>query len=188
MTMRGGDEATGGRGDIGRTVPQSPTPSVSPSPTSDEKPQTARLRRIESADFEKLYALDQLCFEPAIAYSRQELRRFLSLPTAQGVVAEQEGALAGFSIGYVAPGPRAHVVTLDIHPRRRRHGLGRALLKELLRRLGQAGAREAVLEVDTKNAGAIAFYERFGFRKRRRLPDYYAPGRPAWEMSRELKV
>ena len=39
------------------------------------------LREILPSDFESLYRLDQICFEPGIAYSREELRRFLGIPT-----------------------------------------------------------------------------------------------------------
>jgi ribosomal protein S18 acetylase RimI-like enzyme len=48
-------------------------------------------------------------------------------------------------------------------------------------------ARKAVLrfrlEVDARNVPAIAFYESFGFRESRRLPDYYGDGREGIEMT-----
>jgi [ribosomal protein S18]-alanine N-acetyltransferase len=145
------------------------------------------LREILPSDFEALYRLDQICFEPGIAYSRGELRRFLELPTADGLVAELDGRLAGFAIGYLAREGAAHVVTLDVHPSFRRRRLGQALLEELLSRFVRAGAREARLEVSTENAGAIAFYRRLGFRRRRRIPGYYGRGRDALEMERFLR-
>ena len=49
------------------------------------------LRDFRMGDFEAVYRLDQACFEPGIAYARSELRRFLSLSTAQTVVAEAAG-------------------------------------------------------------------------------------------------
>ena len=133
-----------------------------------------------------MYRLDQVCFEPGIAYSREELARFLSIPSAEGVVAEDGGVIAGFAIGYLARGRAAHVVTLDVHPDRRREGLGRALLEDLLARFSTAGARQARLEVSTENAGAIAFYEELGFLRRRLIRDYYSPGRDAYEMGKPL--
>lgn len=127
--------------------------------------------------------MDQLCFEPGIAYSREDLARFLGIPSAQGVVAEQAGTIGGFAIGYLAGRRVAHVVTLDVHPERRRQGLGRDLLEELLSRFAEAGAREARLEVSVENTGAISFYRHLGFRRRRELRHYYGPGRHAYEMS-----
>lgn len=146
------------------------------------------LREILPSDFEELYRLDQVCFEPGIAYSRGVLRRFLGIPTADGLVAELDGTIAGFAIGYLTREGVARVVTLDVHPSFRRRSLGKALLEELLSRLGRAGAREARLEVSTENAGAIAFYRKLGFRRRRRIPDYYGRGRDALEMRKESEI
>jgi ribosomal-protein-alanine N-acetyltransferase len=149
------------------------------------------LRSIRPDDLEALFRLDQLCFEPGIAYSREELLTFLELPTAQGMVAEVksdgDGRLAGFAIGALADRQTGHVITLDVAPQFRRRGVGRALLAELLSRLTRAGAHRAILEVDVGNAAAIAFYRRFGFRSRRRIPDYYAPGRAALKMESFLE-
>jgi ribosomal-protein-alanine N-acetyltransferase len=144
------------------------------------------VREVIPADLEALYLLDQVCFEPGIAYSRGELRRFLAIATARGVVAEDDGALAGFAIGYLSGRRTAHVVTLDVRPGHRRTGLGRTLLEELLARLIGAGATRGRLEVSTENAGAIAFYEKLGFQTTHRLPDYYGPGRHAYEMEKPL--
>lgn len=138
-----------------------------------------------SEDFEAMYRLDQACFEPGIAYSRVELRRFLRLPAAEGVVFELDGAIAGFAIGYLSD-RAAHVVTLDVAGDHRRKGIGRIVLGELLRRFEEAGAREARLEVAEENGGAIAFYEGLGFSRRRRIPDYYGRGRHAFEMGKQL--
>jgi [ribosomal protein S18]-alanine N-acetyltransferase len=153
-----------------------------------------------------MYRLDQVCFEPGIAYSRGELRRFLGMSTAEAVAAEEDGTpgvcpsnlsggpcappspLAGFAIGYLSGRRMAHVVTLDVRPERRRGGLGKMLLEELLARLARAGAREGRLEVSTENGGAITFYEKLGFQTRRRLRDYYGPGRDALEMGKKFQV
>ena len=147
-----------------------------------------KLRDVRMADFESLYRLDQACFDRGVAYSRQELRGFLTLSTAQAVAAEIGGAIIAFAVGYVSVRRLGHVVTLDVAAEHRRKGIGKALLAELLRRFAAAVVAEVRLEVDMENATAIAFYERFGFQKRRRLPDYYGPNRPAWEMALKLKV
>ncbi|MBC8646123.1 MAG: GNAT family N-acetyltransferase [Thermoanaerobaculia bacterium] len=140
------------------------------------------LRDPRDEDLETLHRLDQLCFEPGIAYTRAQIRRFLRLATARGVVAEVGGEIAGFAIGYRSRRGVAHVLTLDVHPEFRRRRLGHALLRAVLSRLAEDGATETRLEVDVRNAGAIAFYERLGFRPLRRLEDYYAEGRAALEM------
>ena len=143
---------------------------------------TVLLRDPRDEDLEALYRLDQLCFEPGIAYTRGQIRRFLRLATARGVVAEVGGEIAGFAIGYRSRRGVAHVLTLDVHPDFRRRRLGHALMRGVLSRMAADGATETRLEVDVRNAGAIAFYERLGFQPLRRLEDYYAAGRPALEM------
>jgi ribosomal-protein-alanine N-acetyltransferase len=169
-----------------RRLPQPPSLPVPQSGAEAVKQPAATIRPVTFADIEALYALDQICFEPGIAYSRGELRRFLGIATAQGILADREGALAGFAVGYLTRRRTAHVVTLDVGPEDRRRGLGKALLEALLGRLARAGALEARLEVSTENTGAIAFYEKLEFRVRRPLPDYYGPGRGALEMERDL--
>jgi len=171
-----------------KRLPLSPRPPFSPSKSDAERQLAATIRPVASADLEALHELDAVCFEPGIAYSRGELRRFLGLATAEGLVAEEDGTIAGFAIGYLSGRRIGHVVTLDVRPARRRGGLGKLLLEELLARLARAGACEGRLEVSTENGGAIAFYEKLGFQTRRRLRDYYGPGRDALEMKRAFQV
>jgi ribosomal-protein-alanine N-acetyltransferase len=155
-------------------------------PTTSHLPPS--LRKILPSDIDSLYRLDQICFEPGISYSPRELRRFLGIATADGLVADLDGTVAGFAIGYLTRGSVAHIVTLDVHPSFRRRSLATALLEELLNRFARGGAREARLEVSTGNTGAIAFYRKLGFRRRRRIPGYYGRGRDAFEMELKLPV
>ena len=154
-------------------------------PTTFHSPPS--LRKILPSDFDSLHQLDQICFEPGISYSPRELRRFLGIATADALVADLDGTIAGFAIGYMTRGSVAHIVTLDVHPSFRRRSLGTDLLEELMNRFSRAGAREARLEVSTENAGAIAFYRKLGFRRRRGIPDYYGRGRDAIEMRKEFE-
>ncbi|MGB7624480.1 MAG: hypothetical protein WBN92_19205, partial [Terriglobia bacterium] len=48
------------------------------------------IRPIEKADFETLCEIDQACFPPSVAYSRWEMRWFLSRRGAFGFLAEIE--------------------------------------------------------------------------------------------------
>ncbi len=144
------------------------------------------LRSVRPGDLPRLWALDRICFEPGIAYSRREMQRFLRLPGARSVVAEAGGELLGFALGYPDAPDVARIVTLDVHPDFRRHGLGRKMLRELLADLATAGSARALLEVDVRNSGAIEFYRREGFRQTRRVPSYYGRGLDAFEMTRAL--
>ncbi|MBI2202679.1 MAG: GNAT family N-acetyltransferase [Candidatus Rokubacteria bacterium] len=145
-----------------------------------------RLRPFRRADFESMWKLDRTCFPPGIAYSRSELRAFLSRKTADTIVAEREGDVVGFVLGWRRSKTEGHVITLDVAPSARRHGLGRRLLAELERRFRAAGVREVQLETAVANTIAIAFYERLGYRKVAHLTDYYGPGMHAWKMQTML--
>jgi ribosomal-protein-alanine N-acetyltransferase len=151
------------------------TPQEEASATRDYRP----------GDFAKIVALDQQCFEPGIAYSPEEMRRFLRFSTHEALVVERNGQITAFCIGYRSPARTGRILTIDVSPSERRNGIGRMLLEEVGARLTRAGARETVLEVDVSNEGAIAFYERLGFRRTARVADYYGPGRDAYEMARQ---
>ncbi|HEY6930409.1 MAG TPA: N-acetyltransferase [Thermoanaerobaculia bacterium] len=144
------------------------------------------LRDIRRSDLEALYALDQICFDSGIAYSKTELKQILRSASGCGVLAESSGEVAGFAAGYVSARGAGHVVTLDVSPAFRRQGLGRTLFSDLLQRFRRAGATGIRLEVEVENQPAIAFYRTFGFRPTRRVSDYYGYGRDAWEMERKL--
>ncbi len=144
-----------------------------------------RIRDFRPDDLEAAYELDQRCFEPGIAYSRSEIRSFVSRSGALALAAEAGGALEAFAIAE-RHGARGHVVTIDVAPTSRRRGLGRRLFEELTRRLEAAGARHIRLEVDVRNAGAIRFYEGLGFERTRTLRSYYGRGLDGYEMVREV--
>ena len=65
-----------------------------------------------------------------------------------------------------------HLMNVAVDPDARRRGLATMLLDEMLERAGRDQAY--TLEVRTSNAGAIALYERFGFRPAGMRRRYYA--------------
>ena len=66
-----------------------------------------------------------------------------------------------------------HVMNVAAHPDRRRQGIASALLTHLLERIDDPYA-QLTLEVRRSNDGAMALYERFGFRSAAVRPRYYA--------------
>jgi ribosomal-protein-alanine N-acetyltransferase len=144
------------------------------------------LREGRPADFEALWALDQDCFAHGIAYSRRELRAFLSRKTAVTIVAEHDGRIVAFVLGWRSISTEGHVITLDVAAAARRQGLGRRLMGELEHRFRAAGVTRVQLEVDVANTSAVMLYERLGYRKVGRLSSYYGRGRHAWSMEKAL--
>ncbi|HXX21434.1 MAG TPA: N-acetyltransferase [Candidatus Acidoferrum sp.] len=143
------------------------------------------LRPFSSADFESLYEIDQACYEPAIAYSRRELRNYLRFPGADCVVAEADGNIVGFIL--TAHGNSwGYIVTIDVLAAYRRTGAGSLLLAEAERRLAADGVREVGLETATDNTAAIAFWKKHGYRKTGVKKGYYPGGRDAFSMKKLL--
>ena len=58
------------------------------------------IRDFKSEDFETLWRLDQACFPPGIAYSKQELTSYVRLPEAFTLIAtgSEHGEIAGFIV------------------------------------------------------------------------------------------
>lgn len=80
---------------------------------------------------------------------------FVSARTPAGeVVAIARAARSGAWIGLTA---------VEVTPRLRRRGLGRALTRYAMQRGREDGARSAYLQVDSANTGALALYRELGF-------------------------
>ncbi len=139
------------------------------------------LRAYDPRDFSGLYRLDQSCFPAGISYSKTTLRYFLSLRSADCLVAMEDTQLAGFILTEENP-PLAHVITLDVAENFRRRGIGSALLAESERNLALRGVRTILLETATDNDAGVAFWQRHGYRIEATLKRYYLGRLNAYEM------
>ena len=149
-------------------------------------PVTFSLRKYQLQDFEALYAIDQACYQPAIAYSRRDLRNYLRFPGADCLVAEADNQAAGFIL--TAHDDRmGYIITIDVLELYRRHGMGTMMLQEAERRLAASGVREVSLETATNNASAIAFWKKHGYRTQGVRNDYYPGGIDAYSMIKTLE-
>jgi ribosomal protein S18 acetylase RimI-like enzyme len=143
------------------------------------------LRSYSPEDFETLFAIDHVCYEPAIAYSRRELRNYLRFPGANCVVAEAESKIIGFCLTEHED-DWGYIVTMDVLSEFRRKGVATALLQEAERRLAAAGVREVALETAIDNETAIAFWQKHGYRSVGVREGYYPGGRDAFSMTKRL--
>lgn len=153
---------------------------------------TFSVRDYHPDDFNTLYLIDRACYEPEIAYTREELRWYLSLSAADCLVAEARHStrnaprpIAGFVI-VASQRIHGHIITIDVVENLRRAGVGAVLLRKAEAKLLRRGAREVWLETATNNNPAIAFWNKHGYRTRGRLRDYYPGGIDAFSMSKQL--
>ena len=144
---------------------------------------TFHLRAYAPVDFDQLYEIDQICYEPAIAYSRRELRNYMRFPGATSVVAEIAGKIAGFCLA-ASQDEIGYIVTMDVLPDHRRLGIASALLRDVEQKLLSVGVQAIWLETATENEPAIAFWQKHGFRKIRVRKRYYPGGRDAYSMTK----
>jgi ribosomal-protein-alanine N-acetyltransferase len=79
------------------------------------------------------------------------------------VAAVQDGEVIGYAGLVVAPPDEAWVNNMAVRRDHQRHGIGRALLEELLAIARRSGARHTLLEVAADNLPAQALYDSYGF-------------------------
>lgn len=130
-----------------------------------------QIRPARPADVAAIALVERRCFSDP--WSADAFGTVLRTPGNHVILAEAEGALAGYFVGRVVAG-EAEILNLAVAPEARRAGLGRTLLAHGLRALRDAGAREVFLEVRAGNAAAIALYQRHGFRQVGRRARYYS--------------
>ena len=153
------------------------------------------IRDFRREDFETLWAIDQQCFEPGIAYSRFELALYIKRAGAYTLVAEgaPDGAheaspkpIAGFVVAENGRRGVGHIITIDVLEHARRHGLGSRLLTAAEDRLRTSGCRGIVLETATDNLAAQAFYRRHQYVVTKTIPHYYSNGADALVLRKNL--
>ena len=88
-------------------------------------------------------------------------------PAIECLVVEESGVLVGYAVFYPTfstfqAGPMMWLEDLYVDPRRRGHGIGRALLAEVARRAVERGCGRLDWYVLDWNEPAIGFYERIG--------------------------
>ena len=143
------------------------------------------LRSYEPRDFSALFRLDQACFPKGISYSKTILKYFLTLRTADCIVAANGSSIEGFILTEENP-PLAHIITLDVEESQRRQGIGAALLTESEKNLARRGVRQILLETAIDNEAGTAFWQKHGYRIEAVLKHYYLGRLDAYEMRKIL--
>ena len=139
-------------------------------------------RLFELEDFDELYAIEEVCFQPPQRFTRRYMRQLISLPDAATWIAGDDNRMAGFAViewAQQTAGIVAYIATIEVLPKLRGRGIGAELLGRIEGSAKAAGAIEIWLHVDVENASAIRLYERHGYQRSGRAEHYYARHRPA---------
>ena len=133
-------------------------------------------------DFAQLYAIEEICFEPPVRFSRRYMQQIIGSKTSATWIAEEDGMMAGFTVidcREELEGNIAYIQTIEVAPAFRRRGTGAELLRLVDQSARGAEAILVWLHVDAQNEAAIRLYRAHGYQRQGRQEHYYARGRAA---------
>jgi ribosomal protein S18 acetylase RimI-like enzyme len=93
----------------------------------------------------------------------EDLRRAITASPAIVLVAEAEGQIIGSVIG-TFDGWRGNIYRLAVHPDFRRHGIARALVREVEKRLARQGAGRITAWVEKEHPWAMGFWQAIDYK------------------------
>lgn len=145
-------------------------------------PRRISIRRARRADLKSILEIENASFASE-AWERELFEDALRCCADMFLVAVSGRRTAGYVIACVERGA-GEVISIAVHPGLRTRGIGRALMAAVLRRLERVGIGTCRLMVRTTNETAIRFYAGFGFKRLRRVGNYYGDRADAWRMAR----
>ena len=146
-------------------------------------------RIYDGQDFDELYAIEEVCFEPPQRFGRRYMRQLIESCDSATWIAGEDGRMAGFAIAdWVsgAGGTEAYLQTIEVLPGVRGQGVGSELLGRVEGSTLAAGAELIWLHVEAGNGVAIRLYEAHGYLCEGREEGYYGAGRAALVYAKRL--
>ncbi len=148
---------------------------------------SAEIRTARASDIDALVALENAVFE-GDRISRRSFRQLIDHDTAETLVVESAGSLAGYAIVLFRKGIGvARLYSFAVSPSFAGLGLGRVLLERAERVAFEHGRMMLRLEVREDNGRAIRLYEQNGYRKIGRETAYYEDGMAALRYEKTLR-
>jgi len=141
-----------------------------------------RICPARQADVAELLHLEQVCFTDYYERHRfgdSEFRDYIQGEDKIIWLATLDGDLAAYVAGTVESSrakPAAHMDSLAVMPRFRERGIGDCLLRAFAREVNRRGCLRILITVATANENGIVFFANRGFRRVRKLADYYDKG------------
>ncbi len=149
-----------------------------------------RYRPYRPSDFEALYAIEIICFEPPLRFPRKYMQRLTQSDQGVTWIAENQTEMAGFAIvewSRQLRGLVAYLATIEVQPGERQQGVGSELLRLVEQSALDAEAGLLWLHVDAENEVALRLYRRHGYAEAGRVLDYYGAGRAALAVWKPLR-
>ena len=129
-------------------------PVATPSPLRrGRRGDRAAALSVDARSFDAFWRLDDGGFDEAIA----------ATPSSRFRIAFEGQTVIGYAVSGRA-GPRGFLQRLAVDPDHQRRGLGSSLAADGLRWMKRRGVDRAMVNTQEQNDGALALYERLGFR------------------------
>ncbi|MFA4662670.1 ribosomal protein S18-alanine N-acetyltransferase [Pyrococcus kukulkanii] len=138
------------------------------------------IRKARLFDIPYIMEIERLSFREK--YPRGLFLTFMEANPETFLVAEYNGKVVGYVMGYLKPDMEGHIMSIAVHPDYRGNGIGKALMVAVIDRLFKRGARWIGLEVRVSNERAINLYKKLGFKIVKRIISYYSDGEDAYYM------
>ena len=129
-----------------------------------------RLEPLTEAHIASIIALEKSI--NSAPWSERAFRNELGHPHGVFLVATIEGRTIGYGGVWIVI-DEAHITTVAVSSTMRRQGIGREIIRNLLKQAQERGAICATLEVRASNEAAISLYESMGFVSEARRKAYY---------------
>lgn len=99
-------------------------------------------------------------------------------PHSRFWVVEEEGKMLGYICCWLIA-DEGQILNVAVHPDRRRRGVGKLLVQQILKEAKKKGVHSLSLEVRRSNLAAINLYQALGFRETAIRHKYYENGEDA---------
>jgi [ribosomal protein S18]-alanine N-acetyltransferase len=146
------------------------------------------VRLVRQRDLDPILEIEAASFG-ADAYDRNLFAEYARKCGDLFLVAELGTKAGAYSITAISAGrfgSRAELVSMAVAPVLRRQGAASALMDSTVRRLRRRGISRLGLMVKVTNLRARRFYEKYGFRKLRRVAGYYEDGADGLLLAKDL--
>ena len=147
-----------------------------------------RIRPIRACDIERILKIEAASFGRD-AYDRNLFAEYTRKCGALFLVAIRGSKVIAYSITAISAnriGRPAELISVAVDPAWVGKGAASALMDSTLRRLRRRGATRLRLMVKVTNLRALRFYQRYGFRRLRRVAGYYEDGADGISMAKDL--
>lgn len=139
--------------------------------TVTKSPIKIKIRRYRPGDMPQVREIESSSLKFITPVSL--LSRFYEIIPEGFLVAEINGKIAGYIIGNMQNDSEGHILAIAVDPRKRKQGIGTALIKAISNVLKKQGANKVRVELKLYNNGAKDFYSNLGFEKSTIIKGYY---------------